>query len=66
MKWHCPICGRPTDSESDPDFPLCGPRRRLLDLGPWASESDRVSEPAPHGGEAERPDLAHDNPPRST
>jgi endogenous inhibitor of DNA gyrase (YacG/DUF329 family) len=28
-----------------PDFPFCGERCRLLDLGNWASEKYKISEP---------------------
>jgi endogenous inhibitor of DNA gyrase (YacG/DUF329 family) len=45
MKHRCPICRRPTDSESDADFPFCSERCRLADLGNWASERYVVSEP---------------------
>jgi endogenous inhibitor of DNA gyrase (YacG/DUF329 family) len=45
MKWHCPICRKPTDSEATPEFPFCSERCRLLDLGNWASEKYVVSEP---------------------
>jgi endogenous inhibitor of DNA gyrase (YacG/DUF329 family) len=45
MEWHCPICRKPTSSESVPDFPFCSERCRLLDLGNWASERYVVSEP---------------------
>jgi uncharacterized protein len=41
----CPICRKPTDSEKNADFPFCGERCRLLDLGNWASEKYRVSQP---------------------
>ena len=47
MQWRCPICRKPTDSTLDPDFPFCSPRCRLIDLGKWADESYRVSEPSP-------------------
>jgi len=46
MKHHCPICGKPTDSGADADFPFCSERCRLLDLSNWASERYVVSEPA--------------------
>ena len=46
MKRTCPICRTPTDSETHPDFPFCSERCRLLDLGNWASEKYRVSQPA--------------------
>ncbi len=45
MKHLCPICRRPTDSETDADFPFCSERCRLIDLGNWASERYVVSEP---------------------
>ena len=45
MKRNCPICRRPTDSETHADFPFCSERCRLLDLGNWASEKYRISEP---------------------
>ncbi|MGH9729568.1 MAG: DNA gyrase inhibitor YacG [Candidatus Acidiferrales bacterium] len=46
MIWHCPICRKPTDSESDKDFPFCSERCRLTDLGNWSSEKYKISEPA--------------------
>jgi uncharacterized protein len=45
MKYLCPICRRPTDSEADSDFPFCSERCRLVDLGNWATERYVVSEP---------------------
>jgi len=46
MQANCPICRKPTDSESHADFPFCGERCKLLDLGNWASEKYVVSSPA--------------------
>jgi hypothetical protein len=46
MNWHCPICRKPVDSETDADFPFCSERCRLLDLGNWASQKYVISEPA--------------------
>jgi endogenous inhibitor of DNA gyrase (YacG/DUF329 family) len=46
MKRNCPICRKPTDSETDADFPFCSERCRLQDLGNWSSEKYRVSESA--------------------
>jgi len=51
MKHHCPICHKPTDSATDPDFPFCSDRCRLVDLGNWASERYVVSEPVFEEGE---------------
>ena len=45
MKAGCPICKKATDSESDAEFPFCGERCKLLDLGNWASEKYVVSTP---------------------
>ena len=46
MKRHCPICKKPTDSETDAEFPFCSERCRLLDLGNWSSEKYVISSPA--------------------
>jgi endogenous inhibitor of DNA gyrase (YacG/DUF329 family) len=46
MKANCPICRKPTESETDADFPFCSERCRLVDLGNWASEKYVISEPA--------------------
>ena len=45
MTARCPICRKPTDSEKNSDFPFCSERCRLLDLGNWASEKYRISQP---------------------
>jgi uncharacterized protein len=45
MKFHCPICRKPTDSDSNAEFPFCCERCKLLDLGAWASEKYVISEP---------------------
>jgi uncharacterized protein len=44
MKHVCPICKKPTDSETHADFPFCSERCRNLDLGNWASERYVVSD----------------------
>jgi uncharacterized protein len=46
MKRQCPICKKPTDSETHADFPFCSERCRLLDLGNWSSEKYVISSPA--------------------
>ena len=46
MKLRCPICRKPTASESNAEFPLCSERCKLLDLGNWASEKYVISKPA--------------------
>jgi uncharacterized protein len=45
MKHRCPICKTATDSDVHREFPFCGERCRLLDLGAWASEKYVVSDP---------------------
>jgi endogenous inhibitor of DNA gyrase (YacG/DUF329 family) len=46
MKLRCPICRKPTASESNAEFPFCSERCKLLDLGNWASEKYVISKPA--------------------
>lgn len=45
MTARCPICRKPTESQNNSDFPFCGERCRLLDLGNWASEKYKISSP---------------------
>jgi uncharacterized protein len=45
MKYPCPICKKPTDSQTDAEFPFCSERCRLLDLGAWSAEKYVVSDP---------------------
>ena len=40
----CPICKKPVVI-SDPEFPFCSERCRLIDLGAWASEKYVISTP---------------------
>jgi len=61
MKASCPICRKPTASEMNADFPFCGERCRLLDLGNWASEKYVITEPA--FDESMFEDLERDAPP---
>jgi uncharacterized protein len=46
MKRLCPICKKPTNSETDADFPFCSDRCRMLDLGNWSIEKYVISSPA--------------------
>ena len=41
----CPICKKNVRLGS-PDFPFCSERCRLIDLGKWADEEYKISEPA--------------------
>lgn len=45
VKLHCPICKKAVKS-TDPDFPFCSNRCRIIDLGKWASGAYVVSSPA--------------------
>jgi uncharacterized protein len=40
----CPTCRKPVTSK-DPEFPFCGERCRLIDLGKWASGKYVISSP---------------------
>jgi uncharacterized protein len=62
VKHRCPICKKPTDSETDAEFPLCSQRCRLHDLGNWASEKYVVSEPAMDESSSEIPERDPDEP----
>ena len=58
MKYNCPICGKPVDSDGDREFPFCSERCRTIDLGNWASERYRIpgspaDSKAPSAGEPE-------------
>ncbi len=54
MKHQCPICAAPTDSQTGADFPFCSERCKEIDLGNWASERYKISEPAFDEDELER------------
>jgi uncharacterized protein len=58
MKFRCPICRKPTDSEASADFPFCSERCRLLDLGNWSSEKYVISEPALDESLPDNPDRS--------
>lgn len=47
----CPICKKEV-ALGAADFPFCSERCRMIDLGKWASEEYRISEPAPAQGAA--------------
>ena len=40
----CPTC-KTTVKKTDPEFPFCGERCRLIDLGKWASGAYVISLP---------------------
>ncbi len=59
MNYRCPVCNQPTDSGVNREFPFCSPRCRLIDLGQWAAEEYRVSDP--EGSKFERLPPPHDD-----
>jgi len=44
LSLRCPTC-RKIVLRDDPDFPFCGERCRLIDLGKWASGGYVISSP---------------------
>jgi endogenous inhibitor of DNA gyrase (YacG/DUF329 family) len=53
VKLRCPICKESVKS-TDPDFPFCSGRCRLIDLGKWASGGYVISSPVTDAEEAIR------------
>ena len=50
----CPIC-RKEVARDNPDFPFCGERCRIIDLGNWASGKYVISSPlSPPEAESEK------------
>ena len=54
----CPIC-RKLVLRSDPEFPFCSERCRLIDLGRWASDGYVISTPL---NDPETDDTNYSNP----
>ena len=50
-KIHCPTC-KTLVKKTDPDFPFCSERCRLIDLGKWASGAYVVSSPVRDSSDA--------------
>ncbi|HYL11885.1 MAG TPA: DNA gyrase inhibitor YacG [Terriglobales bacterium] len=44
LRLRCPTCKK-TVKSSDPEFPFCSERCRVIDLGKWASGAYIVSSP---------------------
>jgi uncharacterized protein len=59
LKLRCPICKKTTQT-SDPDFPFCSDRCRLIDLGKWASGGYVISSQVADADEAVRQDSIND------
>ena len=45
VKFKCPICKVPTDSETTAEFPFCSTRCRERDLGNWAMGKYKIAVP---------------------
>lgn len=59
VKVGCPICKKLVKS-SDPNFPFCSDRCRMLDLGKWASGDYVISSPLRDSDEPIRESTAED------
>ena len=44
LRLRCPTCKKPVKN-TDPEFPFCSERCRLIDLGKWASGGYVISSP---------------------
>ena len=42
MQTKCPHCKRETTKESNPTWPFCSERCKMIDFGHWMNESYRV------------------------
>jgi uncharacterized protein len=51
VKLRCPICKKSVKS-SDPEFPFCSERCRIVDLGKWSSGAYVVTSPVRDTSEA--------------
>jgi len=56
----CPTCKKLV-LRSDPEFPFCSERCRLIDLGKWASDAYVVSTPVFDPDELEQPSSPPDH-----
>jgi hypothetical protein len=52
LKVSCPTCNKPVVWQPESTYrPFCSDRCRLIDLGEWASENHKISQPILGGGE---------------
>lgn len=56
----CPICKKAV-KETDPQYPFCSERCRVLDLGNWASEEYKIPTEAPVDPESYPPPTRRDD-----
>ena len=66
LKVKCPTCRKVGYWFTSAYGPFCSRRCKLVDLGRWFNEENKVSEPLPPGGaeESEVPSTDHPSPPR--
>jgi len=54
IRLRCPICKKAVKN-TDPEFPFCSERCRLIDLGKWANGQYVISSPLPDTGDDSDP-----------
>ena len=59
LKLRCPICKKAV-KRTNPDFPFCSDRCRIIDLGKWASGGYVISSPVTDAEEGIRDRTAED------
>ena len=60
IKVHCPTCKKDVKS-TNPEFPFCSQRCRLLDLGKWASGAYVISSPVHDTSDAVQDNSGRDD-----
>jgi endogenous inhibitor of DNA gyrase (YacG/DUF329 family) len=60
VKVRCPICKKAVKS-TDPYFPFCSDRCRVIDLGKWSSGEYVISSPVKDAEEPSREDAPEDS-----
>ncbi|HET9308211.1 MAG TPA: DNA gyrase inhibitor YacG [Candidatus Sulfotelmatobacter sp.] len=59
LKLRCPICKKAV-KRTNPDFPFCSDRCRIIDLGKWASGGYVISSPVTDAEEGIRDRTVED------
>ena len=59
VRVRCPICKKDVQI-TDPDFPFCSQRCRMIDLGKWASGGYVISSPVTDAEESVQDDNLED------
>lgn len=60
IQLHCPICKKAVQA-TNPDFPFCSERCRIIDLGKWASGGYVISSPVTDAEESIREDIPEES-----